>query len=131
MATRVQAEVVGSKMDVSTIPICPVLRPPYPPTTSTRPSGSSAIPEQKMLSGAVWVVNVCVLGFHTCVGSGCCQPSHCKTFPLSRSTEWIETIGQLMSADHCPPLSAVGVTGVDGAEARPVPTPLVAVTVNV
>ncbi len=64
-ATRDHVSVAGSKIAVSLIPIRPVLSPPHPPITSTRPSGSSAIPEQKMLSGAVWVVNVLLFGSQT------------------------------------------------------------------
>ena len=41
------------------------------------------------------------------------------------------TIGQVCSADHWPPCCAAGVTVADGADAGPVPTALVAVTVNV
>ena len=51
-------------------------------------------------------------------------------FSLS-STEWIATIGQLISADHCPPLEALGVTAFDGDDSGPVPIAFVAVTVNV
>ena len=115
---------------VSTIPILPVDSPPYPPTTSTRPSGSSAIPEQKMLSGAVWVANVWVAGSHTWVGSGCCQPSNWRTLPLSSKIEWIAVIGQFMRDPHCPPAVDEGVTAPDSDDDGLVPIPLVAVTVN-
>ena len=40
-------------------------------------------------------------------------------------------IGALSNGPHCPPPATVGVTLLDGAEAGPVPTLLVAVTVKV
>ena len=130
-ATRDHVSVAGSKIAVSLIPIRPVLSPPHPPITSTRPSGSSAIPEQKMLSGAVWVVNVLLFGSQTWVGSGCCQPSNCSSLPLDSRIEWIAVIGQFSTGPHDPPLAAAGVTAADGLDSGPVPTALVALTVNV
>ena len=90
------------------------------------------MPEQKMLSGAVWsCVNVWVAGFHTSVGSGCCQPSNCRTFPLSIRIEWIATIGQLSSGAHSPRARRCRGHRVRRRRRGPVPTALVAVTVNV
>ena len=89
------------------------------------------MPEQKMLSGAVLVVNACVVGFHSYVGSGCCQPSSARTFPFESRNMWMATNGQLISGANSPPGSVEGVTELDAAEAGPAPTALVAVTVNV
>jgi len=87
-----------------------------------------------MLAGAVVLVNACVAGFHTLVGCGSDQPSHTRKFPLCINTDWIPTIGQVCNVDHwpCPgDDDTVGVTALDGTDAMPVPTALVAVTVNV
>src|SRR5437763_16844451 len=99
--------------------------------TSTRPSGSSATPEQNTLSGAVCVAYVPALGSYTSEGSGCCQPSNCSTLPLSMRIEWTVVMGVLRSGPQRPPEVALGVTPLDWAEGEPVPTLLVAVTVNV
>jgi hypothetical protein len=45
--------------------------------------------------------------------------------------EWIDTIGQDISADHCPPPVADGVTAFDDDDAAPAPAVLLAVTTNV
>src|SRR5437763_476962 len=82
-ATRVQVLLAGSKMLVSTMPMLPVVSPPQPPTTSTRPSGSDAAPSQKMLSGPLMVANVeGDAGSPVTVGCGCCQPSQASTLPV-------------------------------------------------
>lgn len=41
------------------------------------------------------------------------------------------TIGHDMTGPHVPPLAAAGVTALEAADGGPVPTALVAVTVNV
>ena len=70
-------------------------------------------------------------GFHTSVGSGCCQPSQKMKLPLSIKIELIASIGNVISEPHSPCGSGLGVTRPVGAEAGPVPTALVALTVNV
>src|SRR5437868_1010048 len=131
-ATRDHEFVAGSKIVVSTMPSWPVDRPPYPPTTSSRPSGRAAPPSQKTLSGALIVVNVLGdEGFHTTDGCGCCQPSQATTLPLYSRELLIATIGNVDRPDHWPPAWVPGVTAAEGAEAGPVPTAFVALTVNV
>src|SRR4051794_534241 len=97
-----------------------------------RPSGRWAWPEQKMLPGAFSVVgNVCDVGFQTVVGCGCCQPSQISTSPDFSRTWWTATIGQLISALHCPVGEELGVMEFDAPDAGPVPIALVAWTVKV
>ncbi len=84
-----------------------------------------------MLAGALVVAKACVVGFHTSVGSGSCQPSHSRKLPVCSSTECTATSGQFIRADHWPGDDAAGVIAADGADAGPAPTALVAVTVNV
>src|SRR5579871_1422799 len=120
-ATRVHVDVAGSKMFVSTIPCWPVDRPPNPPTTSTRPSGRTVVPEQKMLSGALKVVNVCDAESQRDVGSGCCQPSQTRYLPVSSRTACTATSGQLSTGPHWPPGAGPGVTAFDAEDAGPVP----------
>src|SRR4051794_15254934 len=97
-----------------------------------RPSGRWALPEQKMLPGALSVVgNVCEVEFHTDVGCGCCQPSHTRRLPDFSSTECTATSGQFMSEDHWPAGESAGVTGLEAADAAPVPIAFVALTVKV
>src|SRR5258708_33402583 len=99
-----------------------------------RPSAICTSPAQKMLAGAVVLVNACVVGFHTLVGCGSDHPSHTRKFPLCISTDWIATSGHVCNDDHCPSpgdVETMGVTGFDGTDARPAPTAFVAVTVNV
>src|SRR4051812_24484396 len=132
LATFVHADVAGSKIAVSARPSWPVVKTPSPPATRMRPSGRCALPAQKMLPGAFSVVgNVCDVGFQTVVGCGCSQPSNTSTLPVLSRTECTATIGQVISALHCPPGDAPGVTALEAAEAGPVPTALVALTVNV
>jgi hypothetical protein len=89
------------------------------------------MPEQKMLSGAVWDEKAWVVGFHTYVGSGCCQPSNARTFPFASWKRCTATNGQLIRGVHSPSGAVAGVTGFDSAETGPSPTALVALTVNV
>jgi len=82
-ATRDQLLVAGSKIVVSAMPRFPVVNSPYPPTTSSRPSGRVAAPSQNTLSGALTVVNVVGdRAFMTTAGCGCCQPSQATIVPL-------------------------------------------------
>src|SRR5215471_17811228 len=100
--------------------------------TMMRPSGNWAAPSQKMLSGALIVVNaVGDAGFHTWVGSGCCQPSQKMKLPLSMRIELMASIGNVMTELHWPCGCGPGVTGPLGTDAGLVPTELVAVTVKV
>src|SRR3954447_17708848 len=119
-ATRDQALVAGSKIAVSASPSSPVVNLPSPPAVMTRPSGSSALPAQKMLPGALSVVgNVCDVAFHTNVGCGCCQPSNARTLPVGIRIAWTATIGQFISDDHCPLGEVPGVTGAVACEGEP------------
>jgi hypothetical protein len=129
---RFQVDVAGSKIAVSFRPSVPTVYTPSPPAVMMRPSGRWALPEQKMLPGALRVVgNVCEVAFQTAVGSGCCQPSQMSRLPDFRRIECTATIGQFMRADHCPVGESAGVTALDAADAGPVPIAFVALTVNV
>src|SRR3954447_11602875 len=131
-ATRDQALVAGSKIAVSASPSSPVVNLPSPPAVMTRPSGSVALPAQKMLPGALSVVgNVCVAEFHTNVGCGPCQPSKARTLPFLSRIAWTATSGQFISVDHWPAGLPLGVTAFEACGGEPVPTAFVALTANV
>ena len=100
--------------------------------TSTRPSGSSAMPEQNTLSGAVWVANVWDGRVIDLGGLGLLPAVELQDLPVVHQDR-VDGHHRPASAaaPTSPALDAVGVTLLDAADAGPVPTLLVAVTVKV
>src|SRR4051795_1208504 len=92
----------GSKIDVASRPIVPVK--PWPPTMTTRPSASVAVPEQKMSrpNGLVTAVSAPVSGSKTLAGLGAIHPSISRSLPVCSSMLCAATMPQSMSGDHCP-----------------------------
>src|SRR5207244_10278877 len=101
-AARVQPFVAGSNTLASRMP---VLASAWPPTTSTRPSGSITWPAQNKPDVELGTaVNSWVVGFQRRADEvfQASQASHTSTSPVYRSVACTATSGQFIAADHCP-----------------------------